>query len=693
MTISPSRPPCGRPYPVDDADTLPPTSAARRPPLRVATALALLLLFAPGVAPAEPEPAASGVPPLAAAPPSEAPAGEAEPTVPGTARAIAPALTPPVDLGDLDAWLQYRRAAHLAALPDESRLFYRRGLIAERAGQNQEAIRLVRGAGELDPWFVTPHLTLASWFLARDPSQSLLHYAAALDLLRRSFLLQIQLVANLAFSMLQGLFVGLLVTSLLIVFLRQAELRHMWEERLRRPLCPMSARIWAWALLIVPFIAGVGLAIPIVVFMGLLWPLLRGRERVVFVALLVALVAAPFSGHLTGRLAAPLREDHGPLFGIAGLQDEAWTPARQASLEHLATEHPDDPFVLFGLGWYARRGGDLATAERSYRRALELWPNDPRVLNNLANVNVAQGRMDPAIDLYRRAVAADPEDAAAYFNLSQAETRQYDYHAASEAAARASALDFELVKTQQALGTDDGRLPLADQWIAPVRFWKTVIDREAVAHSEPALPLAWRGHVETSGLPFAATVLVLGLGSLVMGLRWQRGMALRPCRNCARVVCRRCAQRRRELALCPACAEHESRAESPEFARVLLARQRGRMERSRRLVRTTLAALLPGYGLLAFHCVFRAATLIILTAMLAAPWVGVSAPFAYQRGPGPTDATASAILTLGALMVVYAASLLGYVSKAARVAAQTASLAEPVRSRPSQVTQITAKAA
>jgi tetratricopeptide (TPR) repeat protein len=649
-------------------------------------AIALLLLLAPGVAPAEPESTASGAPGVAVPPPPRASATAVEPTVSATDTPTAAALAPPNDLGDLNAWLEYRRAAHLPALPDESRLFYRRGLIAERAGQDQEAIRLVRGAAELDPWFVTPHLMLASWFLTRDPSQTLLHYAAVLDLVRRSFLLQIEMVTNLVFFMLQGLFVGLLVTSLLIVFLRQAELRHMLEERLHRPLGPMSARVWAWGLLVVPFMAGVGLALPVVAFMGLLWPLLRGRERAVFVALLLTLVAAPFSGHLTGWLAAPLREDRGPLFGIAGLQDEAWSPARQASLERLATEHPDDPFVLFGLGWAARQGGDLATAERAYRRALVLWPEDARVLNNLANVIVAQGRLDLAADLYRRAVVADPADAAAHFNLSQVHNRQFDYHAASEGAARASALDFELVKTQQALGTQDGLLPLADQWVAPARFWETVIDRDAIARTEPMLPLVWRRHIETSGLPFAGAVLVLGLGSLILGVRWQRGMALRQCCNCGRVVCRRCAQRRRELALCPVCAEHESRAESPEFAHMLLARQRGHMERSQRLVRTTLAALLPGYGLLAFHRVFRAATLIIFTAMLAAPWLGVSAPFAYQRGPGPSDGTAFAILTLGALIAVYAASLLGYVSQAARVAAQTAAIADPVRSRPSQVT-------
>jgi tetratricopeptide (TPR) repeat protein len=661
--------------------------------MKVAAALGLLLTLAPALAPAEPESAASDPSRLAAPTRPAADAAGAAPTMPATDAATAPALAPPNDLSDLDAWLDYQRHAHLAALPDESRLFYRRGLIAKRAGRDQEAIRLLRGATELDPSFVRPHLTLAAWFFTRDPSQALLRYAVVIDLVRRDFLLQIELVANLLFFTIHGCFVGLLATSLLIVLLRQAELRHSFEERLRHLVSPVSAQVWAWALLVVPFAAGVGVALPVVVWMGVLWPLLRARERAVHVALLIALLAAPFSGHLIGRLAAPLREDRGPLFGIATLQDEAGSPARQASLQRLATEHPDNPFVLFGLGWSARQSQDLATAETAYRRALALWPADARVLNNLANVLAVQGRLDPAIELYRRAIAADPACAAAQFNLSQAYTRQFEYRAASEAAARASALDFELVRNQQALSTEDGVLPLADQWIAPARFWRTVLDPDAASRIEPVLPVVWRGHIETSGVPFAGAVIVLGLGSLMVGRRWQRAMPLRPCCNCDRVVCRRCAQRRRELALCAACAEQESHAESPEFARMLLARQRARMERGRRLIRTTLAALLPGYGLLAFQRVFQGMFLIACAAQLAAPWLGVTAPFAYQTGPGLAEGTASPILALGASIAVYAASLLGFFSEAARAAARAAALAAPVRSRPSPVTQSTAKAA
>lgn len=626
---------------------------------------------------------------------SNAPAGVHADPAAASPSAGAPTrrLTPPDDIGDLGAWIDYKRDTHRPALPDEARLFYRRGLLADRDGDHSRAVRFLRGAAELDPTFVSPHLTLASWALTRDPSQALLRYGVVLGMVRSSFLLQIEMVANLMFFTLHGLFVGLLVTSLLIVALHQAELRHMWRERLSPGLASGSARTWSWIILLTPFAAGLGLALPAVGFMGMLWPVLRARERVVFVTLLLALMAAPFTGQVLGRLAMPLREDRAPLYGISALPDEAWSRERQASVARLAAEHPTNPFLQFGLGWLARQGGDLATAETAYRGALELWPGDARVMNNLANVLVARGESAPAIDLYQAAMRADPENAAAPFNLSLVYTRQFEYRAASEAAARASALDFELVKTHQALGTADGVLPMADQWIAPATFWTTVLKPADPAAAGVAMPPAWHGRIETSGPWVAALALVLAIAGAIFGTRWQRAIPLRGCANCGRVVCRRCAQRRREQALCPSCAQQEAQAESPEFARVLLARQRLRRERLQRVVRTTLAAVIPGYGLLAYQRVFRAIVMIVGAVLLTASWFGVVAPFSYHSWPGLGAGTVSPLVPIVGWFLIYFNSMLGYLAQAARAAEHAASLATPVRSRPTASGSVTAKAA
>src|SRR5262249_42406557 len=185
-------------------------------------------------------------------------------------------------------------------------------------------------------------------------------------------------------------------------------------------------------------------------------------------------------------------------------------------------------------------GGASPTPEAASRRTLPLWRRASGAMNNLANVLVTRGETDAAIDLYRAAIAADPENAAAPFNLSLVYTRQFEYRAASEAIARASALDFELVKNQQALGTADGVLPMADLWIAPATFWTSILKPAGDPWAEVALPAAWNGRVETSGLWFATLALITALGSVLIGLLWQRSIPLRECRNCGRVVCRRC---------------------------------------------------------------------------------------------------------------------------------------------------------
>src|SRR5262249_36121430 len=60
------------------------------------------------------------------------------------------AVSRPTDLRDVNAWVAWKNATQIDALPAEARLFFRRGLIARQSGQDQEAIQDLRGAIELD---------------------------------------------------------------------------------------------------------------------------------------------------------------------------------------------------------------------------------------------------------------------------------------------------------------------------------------------------------------------------------------------------------------------------------------------------------------------------------------------------------------------------------------------------------------
>src|SRR5205823_4718677 len=239
-----------------------------------------------------------------------------------------------------------------------------------------------------------------------------------------------------------------------------------------------------------------------------------------------------------------------------------------------------------------------------------------------------EGRDEEAMQQYRSAIAANPANAAAYFNLSQICTRRYDFHGATEALAHASALNFEMLRAYQSQTRTDGTLPLVDQWIAPPVFWTALL--QSLPPAGRPLPPWWRDRVELSGPRTTWAMLVtLALG-LMLGLFQHRVLPLRRCWNCDRVLCRRCAQRRREVALCSTCAAVESRARAADFARVLLLEHRRRVSRPSRIALTAFAALIPGLGMLAYRRVWGPVTLLAISAALVARALGLAFTFGFQ---------------------------------------------------------------
>ena len=155
-----------------------------------------------------------------------------------------------------------------------------------------------------------------------------------------------------------------------------------------------------------------------------------------------------------------------------------------------------------------------------------------------------------------------------------------------------------------------------------------------------------------------------------------RALPLRSCSNCGRVVCRRCAQRRRETALCRTCAALETRAQNADFARVLMRRSRRQAEKLRQGIRTGLSVLVPGFGLLSYRRAVTPLLLIAVTTMLIGPWAGTPLPFELEPRVALADRLPPLPLRIGLLAAIYAISILGYLSCASR-AQRSAMAADP----------------
>ena len=577
----------------------------------------------------------------------------------------APAA-PPSDDYDLAGWLAYRGARNLDALPFQAQLFYRGGVEKAARGESEAAVRLWRGAEELDPTFLAPRAALASHLLTRDTPQGLIEIARLVSLARSNFRLQHYLTAAAIYFGLIALYLATLGVALVLCWRHRDRVRHVYQELLGRYLPAGRASLWSWALFLLPWALGVGAAVPAAFTLSLLWSYLRRTERLVLVLLAAVLCASPFATRLLDDLSLPLRPGEAPLYSTLEVQNEPYTAARFEELSRLAQSHPENPFLAYAAGWMAEKGRRYDEAVAAYGQAQSRWPREVRIPNNLGNIEATRGNAAAAEAHYRRAIELAPRWAVAHYNLGQLYTQHFRYAEASEEIAQATALDFDLVRNLQSRSSGGAAPALAAEWLEPRSQWQALFAGEHQAHGRTVVPPLWRGSFESRGLASAVWAVVLTVLGLGLGFFLHHLLPARACGNCAATLCRRCATRRRDQVLCGDCASVLSTATTPEFGKLLLFKRRRELRRRQRTVRTVLAAILPGFGALVLDRTVLGWFLMLSTWLSALLLFLRSAPFPYDprvvaHGPDPLTGAA----TLG-LVASYAISLLNYLALASR---------------------------
>ncbi len=121
---------------------------------------------------------------------------------------------------------------------------------------------------------------------------------------------------------------------------------------------------------------------------------------------------------------------------------------------------PEDTAILSRLGALFYRRGDLAEAEKFYRRAIELAPQKASLHNNLGNVLCDMGRMrdgiaayEHAMELERAAQPDHPPSGEALANLDMARMEYKLVHERIEYLERASQLEVSSAEALNALGS------------------------------------------------------------------------------------------------------------------------------------------------------------------------------------------------------------------------------------------------
>ncbi|MFA6355261.1 MAG: tetratricopeptide repeat protein [Candidatus Paceibacterota bacterium] len=100
--------------------------------------------------------------------------------------------------------------------------------------------------------------------------------------------------------------------------------------------------------------------------------------------------------------------------------------------ENAVTTSPSFAFNHNNLGAMKYLDGDMETAEREYKRALELNPNEPMAHNNLALVYANKDKDKEAEEEYKKEMEVNPNYDNSYFNLGLLYFKQERYNMAME---------------------------------------------------------------------------------------------------------------------------------------------------------------------------------------------------------------------------------------------------------------------
>ena len=132
-------------------------------------------------------------------------------------------------------------------------------------------------------------------------------------------------------------------------------------------------------------------------------------------------------------------------------------------------QHPDDVVLLSHQGLTQMHAGDVAAAQASLTRAVELDPAYPQAQFNLGVLRYGQGRYRDAIGCFKRALALNPGFVDAYLNLGSTYAALGQFEAALEPWEQLRRIQPDNVPLIHNIGLANARLGRLDEAAAAFR--------------------------------------------------------------------------------------------------------------------------------------------------------------------------------------------------------------------------------
>ena len=540
----------------------------------------------------------------------------------------------------------------------------REGQQAMSAGLPGLARKRCQLAADLAPALPAAHACLARALLSEQPT-ALSGVAAHLgNYLRASWSdprTRRSGLANLGGIIL----VGLLAAGALLVILFFFRYARLYMHDVHH-VFPKGARSWqtaalAVALVLLPLLLQMG-PIPLVFTAALACSLYLTSVELAATAVVLALFAvAPHAAEQLGRLAA----FGGPGADVWLVEKGEGSPAALDRLQKRMQVARPEASIAFTLAHRAKREGDLDTAEKLYKKTLELGAG-PSLLaathNNIGNVYLLLGDTAKAAQSYTRAVELQETLAAPHFNLARAHGLSGIESIDRVQGEQARALELDRAGVEAFTGTSLQINKRSNKVAMDLPLPDSSLDQLLDGEARAAEPVADDVRALVAGpAPVAfgeATPLIVA--ALCIGLHFAR-LRLRPsgrCDRCGREVCKRCdADARPNEALCAQCVNvfvRKGNVDATERIKKELAVTR---YQARRKVWSRALGVVSGASHVLLGYPVQGAIFLMLTGLLVASLVMSSGlahePFAIRPGVSILRVA----LTILGFVVVYALCL------------------------------------